>query len=148
MCPAALRGDSPDLWLASQRQTNVGVRAQNAETVLGRADLQHVSCVNVTNPRFSDTGLVFPSVMMVLFLRHTSSVSSIPISFSTCNGFSNIANMISPWEKKMFLPRLKATAAALPVFSHGTMQLMNLEVNYIFSPVNALASFLHVFLKL
>lgn len=88
---------------------------------------------------FSNDGSIPPP-------RH--SVSSIPISISTCNGFSNIANMISPWEKKMFLPRLKATAAALPVFSHGTMQLMNLEVNYIFSPVNALASFLHVFLKL
>lgn len=34
----------------------------------------------------------------------------------------------------MFLPRLKARATALLGFSHGTMQLMNLEGNYILSP--------------
>lgn len=87
MCPAALRGDSPDPWLASQRQTNVGVRAQNAETVLGRADLQHVSCVNVTNPRFSDTGLIFPSVMMVLFLRHAIRYLQYRFLFQLVMGF-------------------------------------------------------------
>lgn len=60
--PAALRGNCPDLWLPSQRQTTVGVRTQNAGTVLGCADWQHVSRVNATIPRFSNTGLVLPSV--------------------------------------------------------------------------------------
>lgn len=48
--PTALRGDSPDPWLPSRRQTNVGVCTQNAETLLGCADWQHVSCVNATIP--------------------------------------------------------------------------------------------------
>lgn len=63
----------------------MGVRVQNAESVLG--PWQHVSCVNVTIPRFSDIGLVFPSVMMVLFLRHAIRYLQYRFLFQLVMGF-------------------------------------------------------------